>query len=238
MDADKQTAKDIKKFDVTSLPNSSFSIVLAKRRGGKSTLIGDIITKMQKKGKLDCCLLFSGTDADFTMVDQPYRYSDISKLHQVLDRYKAMTQYNAIADPASRFKIRTLIVLDDLLLKLKSKDFKVLEELAVNGRHCAKNGMCLHIVVLAQNLTSIPRIVRNNADMIFLNNISSMREREILFDEFLYLLCSSREGKKDSRQLYDDLINQRDFTFMVIENYKQNARCFSDYIKYYIADKP
>lgn len=233
-----ETANDIRKFDVGTLPNSSFNIVLAKRRGGKSTLVGDLINKLFEKKKLDCAFLFSGTDADFPMIDKPFRFKEIDKLHEIIENYRAMNEFNKIADPPNRFKLRSLIVIDDLVLKLKGKDFKILQELAVNGRHAAYKPLCLHIVILAQNLTSIPRLVRNNADCIFLNNISSMKEKEILFDEQLYMLCSSLQGRREARQLYDDLMCRRDFTFLVIEAHRQNAKKYSDYLKWYVADVP
>ena len=228
--------ENIKKFDINSLPNSSFSVVLAKRRGGKSTLVSDLVNKLYDKEKLDCCYLFSGTDADFSQIDKPYRFKEIDKLNDIVERYKTMNEYNKIADPPNKFKIKTMIILDDLLLKLKSKDFKIIQDLAVNGRHCSYKPLCLHIVILAQNLTSIPRLVRNNLDMIFFNNISSMKELELILDENLYLLDSSRDGKKMARKLYNDLITSQDFLFMVIENYKQNVKKYEDYIKYYVAD--
>jgi len=226
----------IERLKPETIPNSSFSVVLAKRRGGKSTLVSDLVNKLYDKDKLDCVILFSGTDADFPMIDKQYRFNDIEKLSEIVDRYKIMNEYNKIADPPNKFKIRTMIILDDLLLKLKSKDFKIIQDLAVNGRHSAYKPLCLHIVVLAQNLTSIPRLVRNNTDMIFFNNISSMKELELILDENLYLLDSSREGKKDARKLYNDLITSEDFLFIVIENYKQNVKKYKDYIKKYVAD--
>ena len=237
MEEQLETAKDIRKFDIsTGLPNSSFSIVLGKRRSGKSVFVGDMIKKLTKKHKLDCAFLFSGTDADFDMIDRPYRFSEIDQLHTILKRYQAMCDYNKISDPANKFRLRSMIVIDDLVLKLKGNDFKILENLACNGRHSARPPLCLHIVILAQNLTSIPRIVRNNCDCIFLNNIASRREKELIFDEQLYMLASSVQGRKDARKLYDDLMAARDFTFMCILNYRQNARRYSDYLCWYVAD--
>ena len=229
--------ESIKEFKPESLPCSSFSIILAKRRGGKSTLVADIIKKLYKKNKIDLAVLFSGTDSsDFKMIDKKHRFSDIQKLYEIVERYKAMNEFNKIADKADKFKVRTMVVLDDLLLKLKSKDFKIIQDLSVNGRHTAYDPLCLHIVILAQNLTSIPRLVRNNTDVIFLNNISSMRELELIMDENMYLLDSSREGKKNARAIYNHIVTSKDFCFLVINNYKQNCREYGDYLNWYCAD--
>ena len=236
MDTEKETAADIRKLDVSTLPNSSFNIVLAKRRGGKSTIVSHIIKKLYAKKKLDCAILFSGTGVGFPEIKKSCRFSEIDKLHEIVDRYKAMAEYNQISEPASRFKLRTVVVLDDLLLSLKSKDFKVIESLAVNGRHAAPAPLSLTFFVLAQSLTSIPRLVRNNTDNIIMNNISSMKERDIVMDENLYLLCSCMQDKRDARKLYTDLMQMRDYSFLVIENYKMNAKRYSDYLKWIIAD--
>lgn len=226
----------IKEFNPELLPSSSFTVVLAKRRGGKSTLVADLIKKLYKKNKINLVYLFSGTDADFDMIDNKHRFNDISKLDEIVERYRAMNEFNKVADNKDKFKVKTMIILDDLLLKLKSKDFKIIEQLAVNGRHVAYSPLSLHICILAQNLTSIPRLVRNNTDIIFLNNISSMRELELIMDENMYVLDSSRQGKAKARTLYNQIVTHKDFCFLVINNYKQNVRQFSDYLNWYCAD--
>ena len=236
MDTDKETAADIRKLDVSTLPNSSFNIVLGKRRSGKSIIVSHIIKKLYAKKKLDCAILFSGTGVGFPEIKDSCRFTEIDKLHEIIERYKAMAAYNEISEPASRFKLKTVIVLDDLLLSLKTKDFKVIESLAVNGRHAAPPPLSLTFFVLAQSLTSIPRLVRNNTDTMILNNISSMKERTIVMDENLYLLCSCMQDKRDVRQMYTDLMQMRDYSFLVIENYKMNAKRYSDYLKWIIAD--
>ncbi len=227
--------KTIPKFDPKTMPTSSISIVLAKRRGGKSTLVQDLVRKLFKAEKIDVALLFSGTDADFPDIKKEFRFNDIDKLKEVVERYRAMNEFNKIVDPANKFKVKTMIIVDDLVLKLKGKDFKILQELAVNGRHAAYHPLSLNIVILAQNLTSIPRLVRNNVDYIFFNNLSSQRELEIVLDENMYIVDSSREGKKEARKLYNDLVKSKDYAFIVIENYKQNIRDYKDYIKIYVA---
>ena len=70
---------------------------------------------------------------------------------------------------------------------------------------------------------------------IFFNNLSSQRELEIVLDENMYIVDSSREGKREARKLYNDLVKSKDYAFIVIENYKQNIRDYKDYIKIYVA---
>ena len=223
--------ENIKKFDVSSFPNSSFSIILGRRRSGKTVLAEDFIRNMCP----DCCFLFSGTDAGFNMISKENRFNDIGALNDIIQNYTAMNEYNKVADPPNKFKVKTLIVIDDLVLKLKGKEFNKLQELSVNGRHVAYAPLCLHIMILGQNLTSFPRIVRNNVDMMIFNNISSMKELELVMDEFLYITDSSRDGKKIARKLYNDLITKEDFSFIVVENHKQNIKTYQDYIRTYVA---
>jgi hypothetical protein len=52
--------EDIKYFNPSDLVNSHFSIVCAKRRGGKSTIVSDMINKQFEAGKLDSAILFTG----------------------------------------------------------------------------------------------------------------------------------------------------------------------------------
>lgn len=226
---------EIEYFDPKKMPTSSITVVLAKRRGGKSTLVGDLVKKLFENEKIDNAILFTGTDADFPMIEPQYRFSDIGKLSEIVNRYKTMNDFNKIVDPPNRFKVKTMVIIDDLVLKLKGKDFRILQDLAVNGRHVAYAPLSLQIVILAQNLTSIPRLVRNNLDYMMFNNLSSIRELELILDENMYIIDSSREGKKEARKLYNDLVKSENFLFIVIENHKQNVKTYGDYIKKYVA---
>ena len=226
--------EDIQYFDVKDIPNSSYSVVLAKRRGGKSTLVGDLVNKLFEAEKIDCCCLFSETDADFPQISKKHRFKDINKLQEIITNYEVMNEYNKIADPPNKFKIKTLIILDDLLLKLKSKDFQIIQNLAVNGRHVAYKPLSLHIVILAQNLTSIPRLVRNNVDHIFFNSISSQKELELILDENFYITSSTRSGKQEAREFYNKLVTSEPYLFICCQNYKSNVKTYSDYVRKYV----
>ena len=81
-------------FKIEDLPNSSFNILLAKRRSGKSYLTEHIIKQMKKLNMIDTAFLFSGTDNGFDMIDPPYRFNNIEMLDIILDNYKLMNEYN------------------------------------------------------------------------------------------------------------------------------------------------
>ena len=238
LDTEENIADSIEKFTLDDIPSSSFNIVLGKRRSGKSFLVEDMIQKMVKEKMLDAVFLFSGTDAGFDIVEPDFRFigDDMAPLNQLVENMKWLNEYNKVAPKKSKIRIRVAVILDDHTLSLKSKDFNILSTLAVNGRHCAYEPMALYVFTLCQSLTKIPRVVRLNSDLIIFNSIASLREKECIMDENLYLIESSLEGKRRARKLYDDVMVKEPFIFMVVLNCKQNVVKYSDYIRTYVVD--
>ena len=229
--------EDIEYFKPSEFVNSFFSIVCAKRRGKKSTLIGDFINKQFEAGKIDVAILFTGTDADFDMIKKPFRYSaeEIDKLDDIVENYQVMNEFNKIADPPNKFTVKTVVILDDLALQYKSKDFaEKLCNLSVRGRHYSYKPLSLSFIIITQKICCIPTVCRCNADYIMFNNISSMTELDTVMNENFFLLSSSREGKKKARDLYNGLITSEPYLFIICENHRANVRNYSDYIKKYV----
>ena len=222
---------DINNFNVSETPNSSFNIFLGKRRSGKSVLAEYFYEQLVKEKKIDIGFLFSETMAGFDSIEPDNKFNDIKTLMNIIENFKKMNQYNKCVTSRDQIKLNVLVILDDLAIKLKTKEFNILEELAVNGRHFSYKPLSLHFCILSQSLTKIPRVVRLNADMIFLNMIASAKEREMIFDENLYLIATNMNDKREARKLYEDLVTEKDYQFIVIENYKQNIRTYADYIK-------
>ena len=227
----------IQNFKVSELPNSSYNIFLGKRRSGKSVLAEYLLYEMIKEGLVDMIFLFSPTQAGFNIIkDYEFKFDKIDKIHNLLKFYETANEYNKIVSKSQKIKLRTVVVIDDMSVDLKSKSFNVLEDLAIRGRHYSYDPLSLHFHILSQSLTKIPRVCRLNADNIFMNTIPSQTELEMILNENFYILDSSRSGKNDGRALYHELVNKDDFVFIVIENYKQNCREYKDYIKWAIAD--
>lgn len=223
-------------FDVEDIPNSSFNVFLGRRRSGKSILVEYLLKQMVDKKMLDLVFLFSPTDSGFSMIDKGSRFRDIDNLLIIVENFRLLTEYNkSKKKKKDKIRLRCMIVLDDFAVKLKSKEFNVLETLAVNGRHYGVSPLALHFCILSQSLTKIPRVVRLNTDHIFLNSIGSSTELNMILDENFYILDGSRQGKNDGRKLYNELIVAEDYQFIVIENHKQNVREYKDYIKTYKA---
>jgi hypothetical protein len=187
-------------------------------------------------GKADMVFLFSETNAGFDFIKYDFRYKEIGELYNLVDKYKYMNNYNKIVGERNKIKLKTIVIIDDLAVKLKSKEFNILEVLSTNGRHFGYEPLSLHFFILAQSLTKIPRVCRLNCDNIFLNAIASEHERAMVLDENMYLIDGSRQGKNMGRNLYQSLVASDDFVFMVIENWRQNATEYKHYIKKIKAD--
>ena len=232
--------ENIQYFNPKELVNSHFSIVCAKRRGGKSTLIGDLIDKQFENGDIDIAILFTGTDADFPMIKKQFRYSaeEIDKLDDIVDNYTVMNEFNKIADEKDKFKLKTIVILDDCALQYKSKEFaEKLSNLSVRGRHYSYSPLSLSFFIITQKICCLPTTCRCNADYIIFNNISSMTELDTVMNENFFLMDSSRDGKKIARNLYNDLVSSEPYLFVVCENHRSNIREYKDYIKKYVVRK-
>lgn len=223
--------ESIQTLDIGGICSSSFNIFLGRRRSGKSVLCEYIVKQMYDKGLIDGVVLFSKTNAGFEMIEPEMRFTEIDKLHEIMNKYKAMNNFNKVAGKRDKIRMRTVVIIDDMATDLKSKGFDMLPELATNGRHLAYFPLALHFMVLSQSLTAIPRIVRLNADQIFFNALASAREVELVCDECLYLCATTVEERKRARELYKDIVSSEPFIFICVETYKQNIKTFADYLK-------
>jgi hypothetical protein len=224
-------------FKPSDIVNSSFIIINAKRRSGKSTLVEDLINKQFESGNLDVAILFTGTNAGFDNIDAKFRFTEdeIYKLDDIVENYEVMNEFNKVSDSANKFKIKTIVVLDDLALQYKKKEFsEKLAKLSVQGRHVSYSPLSLSIIVITQKITCLPTTCRCNADYIIFNNISSMTELDTVMNENFFLMDSSREGKKKARNLYNGLVTSEPYLFVVCENHKTNIKKYKDYVKKYV----
>lgn len=225
----------IKDYDANDTQPSSFSIFLGKRRSGKSILAEYYLKELVKNKQIDIAYLLSETMAGFDSIDPKNKFKDIEKLKNLLENFRKMNQYNKVASKSNQIKLNVMVIIDDMAVKLKSKEFNLLEDIAVNGRHIAYKPLSLHFCVLSQSLTKIPRVVRLNCDQIFLNMIASSTEKDLVMGENFYLIANDLKSKRVGRKLYEDLVMEKDYQFIVIENYKQNIKTYSDYVKKYRA---
>ena len=190
--------EEFEKFDVLTTPTSSFSIMLGKRRSGKSVLAEYFINELIDNKQIDICYLLSGTMAGFDSIDAKNKFDKIENLINLLENMKKINKLNKVVNKKEKVKLKIMVVIDDMAIHLKSKEFNILEEIAVNGRHYAYEPLSLHFIILC-------------------------------------VIDDSIRGKRQARDIYSKIVLTEDFQFMVIENYKQNVKTYTDYIKTYKA---
>jgi len=231
--------ESIKTFNIEELPSSSFIIVNSRRRSGKSILVEDIILNLKERKLIDTALLFSKTDAGFKSIPYPNRFTKIDMLPNIINNMRLFNEYNKVTNKEkNKFKLKMAVIIDDFAIDLKGdKAFHFLTELALNGRHSSYPPMSIHIFLISQSLTKIPKAVRLQADIIMFSQIASRKEQDQILDENFYILDGSFQGRKYGRQLYNDLVKQDDYIFVVIESFREGKiQQYGDYIKTYKAD--
>ena len=216
--------EDFKEFDISDFPNSSYNLILGARRTGKSYLMEYILDKYIKDGLVDFVFLFSPTNNGFKKIDKDSRFSNVDNLETIVENFRLMNEYNKIVGKRNQIKFRAIVIIDDMALTLKQ--IPLLEDLAIKGRHVAYEPLSLSFFILSQSLIKAgTRTSRLNFDTIIHNRIRSRKELELVMDEFYHL-----GEKRDGKEVYENLLKNKDFGFVVIALYKQNIKNFNDYI--------
>jgi hypothetical protein len=231
---------EFKAFDpVRDLPDSFIIGCIASRRSGKSFLINHILQQFQKsKRKFTHVFLISSTGAGFEGIPPTYRFDDMNALDYIVEQQVKIKEYNENQSKKSNmYKSRICVIVDDMAAGNALKNNTTIEQLAIRGRHygndgCEGNG--INVFILSQSLTKISRATRLNLDVFMLNNISSLRERDMILDESFYV-NTSRQAKARGRATFEALVTSKDFRFIVVNNFIQNKRKLEDYIMYYDA---
>ncbi len=234
--------KDFKAFNpVEMLPDSFIVGIIASRRSGKTFMINNILQKFQKSNrKFTHIFLISKTGSGFEGIPDGYRFNDMSALDYIISNQEKIKQFNeGQKKKENMYKSRIAVVIDDFAAGNGLKNNSI-EDLAVRGRHYGESsqfgleGNGINIFVLSQSLTKISRTTRLNLDSFFMNNISSLKERDMILDESFYI-DTSRKAKREGRNTFEALVKSKDFRFIVVNNYVQNKRKLEDYIMFYDA---
>tara|TARA_R110000787_G_scaffold168883_1_gene281659 strand:- start:515 stop:1501 length:987 start_codon:yes stop_codon:yes gene_type:complete len=235
------TVNDFKSFNpVEQLPESFYVNVVASRRSGKGVLTEWILNSFQKekKKKFDAIFLISPTgDLNFPGIPPTYKFTDLSILKYIMAKQREIKAYNAAitSNYASKsVSSRVCVVIDDLAFSGNLHSSKVMNELAMNGRHISnpidREGNCLSVIVLSQQVNKISPAQRRNNDFIFFNSLSSSLEAEIVLSECFFVLDTSRKGKQAAREMYHELSTSKDYRFIAVGNCIQNKRSLTDYV--------
>ncbi len=232
-------------FDYTTMPESFFMVVLGQRRSGKSFLVNNLLQTMakDKKRKPHAIFLISKTlQSDvpaFEGIPPNYKFDNMEVLENyIIPKQMEVRDINRRNKNKKHFQpieSKVVVVIDDFAVDGGLKN-KTLEHLAKNGRHYSGEHGSLSIILLSQSLTAISRQVRLNLDYLVFNSLSSSTESEMVMGENgFFSMDTNRSGKQQGRLLYHNLVSMKDFRFIVLENFKQNKKDYTDYIKFYDA---
>lgn len=231
---------EFKQFDpVEQLPDSFYINIVASRRSGKGVMTEWMLNKFQKSNKkFDAIFLVSPTgDKNFMGIPPPYKFTDLGILTYIMTKQREIKDYNAKITKdydVNSISSRICVVIDDMAFSGDLHSSKVMNELAMNGRHLSnpigREGNCLSVIVLSQQINKISPAQRRNNDYIFFNSLSSSLEAEMVLSECFFVLDTSRRGKQMARELYHELSTSKDYRFIAVGNCIQNKRRLNDYV--------
>ena len=227
--------ENIKEFDITSMERNSVILVVASRRSGKTHITQHILEQYHKKNPFDAVFLFSKTNSGFEKsIPQTYRFRTLENLQLIIDTQIKVKKHNKKAKKKDMVDSNICIVLDDYVgsggLTAEMRKNPILNKLAVNGRHLDFQGRSnAMVIMLSQIYTGISPQIRLNADYVFTTKLSAKKERENIIHGFLSLE-SGRSGLASSYNVFDRIVNEKDFQFIVINTTAQNKTKFSDYV--------
>ena len=163
----------------------------------------------------------------------------MSALDYIIDNQVKIKTFNeSQKKKENMYPSRVAVIIDDMAAGNGLKN-NTIESMAIRGRHYGESEFGLksngiNIFILSQSLTKISRTTRLNLDAFMLNNISSLKERDMVLDESFYV-NTSRKAKREGRDVFETLVKSKDFRFIVVNNFIQNKRKLSDYIMTYDA---
>lgn len=232
----------IKPFDVETLPDGFFMMVVAPRRSGKSEKIQSLLNDIHNSSKkFDYVFLFSQTNAGYEgQIPQTYRFRTMEHLPYIANKQAEVKTWNKKQkDKKKLVKSRVLIVLDDVIGEEKGENSmrnnSMIRKLSVNGRHLGNDGVegnGISVILITQASKSIPKTIRMNTDIVMIGRISNRVERQTIVEEFT-TLRSDRDGMKDAYKIFDSITLSKGFRFMVISNHIPNKKREEDFINYF-----
>ena len=229
-------------FNVATLPDGFFMLIIAPRRQGKSEKLQSLLEDIRTHGQpFDYVFLFSQTNAGYEgQIPNTYRFSDLSHLPYIVNKQSEVKQFNLKQKQKSkRIKSRVLVILDDMIGEEKGpnslKNNGMIRKLAVNGRHLGNDGVAgngISTIIVSQAVKAIPKTIRLQTDVIMVARASNRVERETIVEEFA-TLKSGRDAMKLAYKLFDDITLSKPFRFMIISNHLPSKRSNRDFIHYY-----
>ena len=85
-------------------------------------------------------------------------------------------------------------------------------------------------------MTAVSPKMRRNCDIVFCNNIASATELDTCLNEGGFYTNSNTKNKSQARELFHELVREKPYRFLAIENYRANKNNINDYVKSVDAD--
>jgi len=198
---------DIKKFDISSIDFDSTIMLLAKRRGGKSFMIRDI---MYHHRHIPKGIVISGTEkcSPFFRNFIPDLYISYEYNSKILeDLFRNQTSI-INRDGERNASNNVFVILDDIMSDSSSwKSDRQIRELYFNGRHYN----CLNLLS-SQDIMGLPPALRGNIDYVFIFRNNIRNEQEKIWKNYAGIIPTFR--------MFQDIMAQitEDHTCLVINN--------------------
>lgn len=215
----------IKEFDFKEYKDTKNLLITitSKRRTGKSVLLKNlcyIARSWYKKVHVFSMTAHLQPELfDFLDPEDINHGFNEQRLNDVWDK-----QEKAFKDLSGANLPHVLIILDDIISDPNFKKSPMMAKLAVMGRHL---NFC--VVILSQNFTSIPPVVRNNVDIAIAFYLDSYTNREQFAKSYL-----STKNVKVGIELFER-ITKVPYQAIIVQNGRITSNP-EEYIKSFIAD--
>lgn len=213
---------DIKEFAPTDFNDITGGVVaiVSESGSGKTVLLKDILSKihtryeiirmMSRTAKLQSAYDFFPR----SMITDDY---DEEQMTEIWNNQKKQFDRGLPMPPV-------LVILDDVIASKSFKKSKMIDEIAVSGRH-----LNITLIILSQYFVAIRPLIRENIRIAIAFAMANKKEREKFINQFL---SSDTYG---SGELLFKKITGTKYQSIIIQKYKSGAP-INERVKKYIAD--
>ncbi len=198
-------------------------VIYGPRRTGKSTLLLDLLTKLQKMKVIGRIAVITSTEMNqFYKVHIPDATTfSVEQAGDTCEKIMEFMKYLIIEDVDDDILRQYTIILEDFSW---NKDFSIYDKtfakLFTTARHYN-----IAVFILLQNPTGAMNWVRNNADFAFILKTPGFQQKERIWADQLDFMV-----KKDAFKFIDD--NTMDYETIVVKRTDPNASIEDRVLKY------
>ncbi len=221
---------NLKKFDMTRIPQDAVCVFIGRRRTGKSTLVRDLLFHHQD---MPLGTVISGTEESNSfygkMIPPLFIHGEYNSLilANFVKRQKmvmARIMKDQEAGQTSRLDPRSFMILDDCMYDDSWTHDKNIRYLFMNGRW-----LKVFFLITMQYPLGIQPALRTNVDFVFVLREPYMSNRKRIFDNY----CSVFPSFEFFCQIMDQCT--QNYECLVIDNTSQSSR-LDDCVYWYKAE--